>query len=116
MTRKKAVAVVVFIISVIFCIIVFLIVFTENANKNVYKSELEEKLYYANASYTNSFNGTLNQMMSVADTVAIQVGSVFKYSDYNREGTTTICLNLSASVKIKVNQEYNEVAGAELTV
>lgn len=86
MTRKKAVAVVVFIISVIFCIIVFLIVFTENANKNVYKSELEEKLYYANASYTNSFNGTLNQMMSVADTVAIQVGSVFKYSDYNREG------------------------------
>ena len=43
MTRKKAVAVVVFIISVIFCIIVFLIVFTENANKNVYKSELEEK-------------------------------------------------------------------------
>ena len=37
-------------------------------------------------------------------------------SDYNREGTTTICLNLSASVKIKVNQEYNEVAGAELTV
>ena len=43
---------------------------------------MEEKLYYANASYTNSFNQMLEQMSTIADTVATQTGAISKYSDY----------------------------------
>ncbi|MDE8733641.1 sensor histidine kinase [Eubacteriales bacterium DFI.9.88] len=82
MTKKKMIFALICITFAAFCLIVFLTIFTEHTNKKIYRSEMEEKLYYANASYTNNFNQMLEQMRTVADTVAAQTGAIFKYSDY----------------------------------
>lgn len=81
MTKKNAILVLIAVIFIVFSIIVCFIFFSEHSSREVYKSEVEKKLYYACATYANDFNATLKQMSSVADAVAVQIGGTFSYNE-----------------------------------
>ncbi len=81
MTKKNAILVLIVVIFIVFSIIVCFIFFSEHSSREVYKSEVEKKLYYACATYANNFNATLKQMSSVADVVAVQIGETFSYDE-----------------------------------
>lgn len=116
MFSKKIRLTFIIVIVAVFCAVAFLTIYTQEASRKTYRTELENKIYYANISYASEIDRLLEKMETIADTVAWETGSVFAYRNYvNDEAAFSEDKIVMDDIVRNVLSEEDEVSSLYIT-